>query len=95
MSTDPALDVMADLLLAAVEADRVEETTELLSDLVGEAPVRAAYEVVFDRLSTAVGAAAGAEPTSGDDRRSLAARTPADVFDLARRLRTESSKERP
>lgn len=53
-----AADVLADLLLAAVEADRLEETAELLADLVGERPVREAVGIVFDRLSIAVEAAA-------------------------------------
>lgn len=58
--SNPAYDVLADLLLAAVEADRVEETYTLLMELVGEGPVRAAHGIALDRLSDAVAAAAGA-----------------------------------
>lgn len=56
--SNPAHDVLADLMLASVEADRVEDTYQLLADLVGNRVVREAHEVAFDRLSTAVGAAA-------------------------------------
>lgn len=60
---DLAADVLADLLLAAVEADRIRETYDLLSDLFGEAPVRAAHGIAVTRLVDAVGAAATPPPT--------------------------------
>lgn len=81
----PAHDVLADLLLAALEAGRLEETTDLLSDLVGERPVREALEVVHLRLSRAVAAAAGVPRRPG-----AAAGASGDVFDLTRRLRAST-----
>lgn len=63
-TANPAHEVLADLLLAAVEADRVGETYALLAELVGEERVRTAHRVVFNRLSNAVAAAAGAGPTA-------------------------------
>lgn len=86
-----AADVLADLLLAAVEADRVPETNELLADLVGEMPVRAAHGVATDRLADAVAAAAGADPVDGDPDAAGAR----DVFDLASRLRATTPGGRP
>lgn len=86
---NPTPDVLADVLLAAVDADRLGETVDLLSDLVGERPVREAVGIVFRRLSQAVEAAAGAVP---------AARTPEppdDVFDLLQRLRATTPGGRP
>lgn len=58
---NPALDVLADLLLAAMEAGRVSDTVELLAALVGERAVRQAHGIAMQRLSDAVGAAAGAD----------------------------------
>lgn len=84
---DPGLAVLADLLLAAMEADRVSETVELLADLVGERPVRAAHEVTMQRLADAVEAAA--TPPAPD--KPVQADPPADVFALTRRVRAETS----
>lgn len=63
---NPALDVLADLLLAAMETGRVSDAVELLSDLVGERPVRQAHGIAMQRLSDAVGAAAGADEPAAD-----------------------------
>lgn len=63
---NPGLDVLADIFLAAVEADRVSETYELLADLVGERAVRQAHEITMQRLSDAVGAAAAGAATAND-----------------------------
>lgn len=62
---DPGPDVLADLLLAAVEADCVEDAYALLADLVGEGPVRSAHGIALDRLADAVAAAAGAGAVDG------------------------------
>lgn len=61
---NPGPDVLADLLLAAVEAGRIEDTYALLAELVSEGPVRAAHGIALDRLSDAVAAAAGDQHTS-------------------------------
>lgn len=59
------VEVLADLLLAAVEADRVEDAYALLADLVGEGPVRSAHGIALDRLADAVAAAAGTDLEGG------------------------------
>lgn len=84
----PGPEVLADLLLASVEADRVEETYILLAELVGESPVRRAHRVALSRLSNAVEAAAGADPAAG--RSTNPAGHSEDVFELASRLRATS-----
>lgn len=75
-TADPAADVLADLLLAAVEEDRVGETYDLLSDLVGVAHVRTAHSVVFDRLADAVEIAATPPPPPDRDPDPGAGATP-------------------
>lgn len=80
---NPAPDVLADLILTAMEADRVQETYDLLEELAGPAMLRAAHGIVFDRLRYAVVCyAEGGDPGS----------TAGDVFDLTRRLRAETSQ---
>jgi hypothetical protein len=82
---NPGPDVLADLLLAAVEADRVEDTYTLLAEVVGEAPVRSAHGIAMNRLADGVAAAAGADLAPAG---ASAPPPSGDVFSLTKRLRS-------
>lgn len=73
--------VLADLLVAAAERNRLTETDRLLRDLVDDEPVRAAHRIWTGRLRAAIeGSAAGTRsgPAMEED---------SDLFGLLQALR--------